>query len=234
MIILTYGGRMSPKHCWKNFTLEQALSIWRNTDDKIPKQAETWWGNKKLTSEEILIANLPWNTRINLMIRGEGGEGGDPNCHKESNENAVELWRLFEVMTENFKEYSFKDKWNIGKVFMYTGNFVYTKTFQKAQMELAGALINDKEKMAQVTKECLDIIKFIEKKIGFVDTIIKYRDNEEEWEYYQFGKNEYQTDLFFIKNTDRIKIMLNIIKKQNPKYKEERCKLACKAASIKE
>jgi hypothetical protein len=42
MIILTYGGRMSPKHCWKNFTLKQALTIWKKADDRIPKEANTW------------------------------------------------------------------------------------------------------------------------------------------------------------------------------------------------
>jgi hypothetical protein len=27
MIILLYGGRMSPKHCWNNYTIEHALDI---------------------------------------------------------------------------------------------------------------------------------------------------------------------------------------------------------------
>jgi hypothetical protein len=137
-------------------------------------------------------------------------------------------------MTKEFKYFSECDKWKIGKVLWHTGKFVRTKMFQEGHMSLASVLIQDEEKLVMVTKECLDIIRFIEKKISFVETVIKYKDDEEEWEYYQFGKNEYQTDLFFIKNSDRIRILLNIIKKQNPKYKIERCKLACKAANTKE
>jgi hypothetical protein len=41
MIILLYQGKMSPKHCWNFNTLEQALEIWRNLDERIPKEAET-------------------------------------------------------------------------------------------------------------------------------------------------------------------------------------------------
>jgi hypothetical protein len=33
MAIITYGGRMSPTHCWSNFSLEQALNIWENTQN---------------------------------------------------------------------------------------------------------------------------------------------------------------------------------------------------------
>jgi hypothetical protein len=35
-----YGGKMSPKHCWKNFSLKQAINIWEGYDDRMPRNAE--------------------------------------------------------------------------------------------------------------------------------------------------------------------------------------------------
>jgi hypothetical protein len=64
MVILTYGGRMPPKHCWSNYTLEQALTIWSNFDERIPKNAEIWWGNRKITMKQFPISNMAWNTKI--------------------------------------------------------------------------------------------------------------------------------------------------------------------------
>jgi hypothetical protein len=226
MIILTYGGRMSPKHCWKNFTIEQALTIWRKTDDRIPKEADTWWGNKKLSPGEILIANLPWNTRINLMIKGEGG---DPDT-----ETMIIAWNSFSKLIQRLIYFDKCDKWNRSKT-MDNGRemaFIDLKQTWDWLRDVKEFLIVDGKKFEIVTKECFDIMKLIEKKINYVNNT-KYKDDKEEWEFYQFGKNEYQAELFFVRNTDRIKIMLNIIKKQEPKYKERRCKLACDTARIR-
>jgi hypothetical protein len=73
MKIITYGGKMSPKHCWNNFTLTQAINIWEQNDDRMPRNAEIWLGNKKLLITDFPIANLEWEARINLIIKGDGG-----------------------------------------------------------------------------------------------------------------------------------------------------------------
>jgi hypothetical protein len=161
MIILTYGGRMSPKHCWKNFTLEQALTIWRKTDERIPKEADIWWGNKKLSSEEILLANLQWNTKINLIIKGEGG---DPDPDQKWR---IRGWELFETEPRNLERYKKIDKWNRDETFWNKGrgNFYSREMIQINFKELRKALTMDKEKFKLVTKECFDIMKLIEKKI---------------------------------------------------------------------
>jgi hypothetical protein len=95
-------------------------------------------------------------------------------------------------------------------------------------------LTEDKDRLALITKECFDVMKMIENKIDYVNTM-KYKDDKEnEWAYYQFGKNEYQADLFFIRNVDRIKLIFNVIKKQKPEYKKKRCQLAKKVMIIKD
>jgi hypothetical protein len=68
------------------------------------------------------------------------------------------------------------------------------------------------------------------KKIGKVE-VIKYeeKENKEEWEYKEFGNNEYQADLFFIRISDRIKLIFNVIKKNNTYKARERCLTARKA-----
>jgi hypothetical protein len=94
----------------------------------------------------------------------------------------------------------------------------------------ADMLNKDHNRLRLVTEECLELIDFIGNKIGNTNSI-KYtnEENEEEWEYKQFGNNEYQADLFFIRNSSRIKLIFNIIKKQNPDIMRKRCKLAKEA-----
>jgi hypothetical protein len=178
-----------------------------------------------------LIANIPWNTKINLIVKGEGG---DPDPEEVRKKLMIRAWNLFNATTQNLDVYKKIDKWNRDET-LWNGRcvkFLDRKEMQENFKILEEILVADENRLAIVTKECFDIMKLIENKIDYVN-ITKYKDDEEEWEYYQFGKNEYQADLFFARNTDRIKIMLNIIKKQNPKYKEKRCKLACEAAKIK-
>jgi hypothetical protein len=71
MTIITYGGEMSPNHCWNNFTLKQAINKWEQNDDRMPRNAEICLGNKKLLMTDFPIANLEWGARINLMIKGD-------------------------------------------------------------------------------------------------------------------------------------------------------------------
>jgi hypothetical protein len=65
MIIITYGGKMSPKHCWKKISLKQAINIWEQNDNRMPRNAEIWLGNKKLLMTDFPIENLKWGERIN-------------------------------------------------------------------------------------------------------------------------------------------------------------------------
>jgi hypothetical protein len=96
------------------------------------------------------------------------------------------------------------------------------------------ALIEDKDRLAQVTKECLDLINLIESKMEYVNTVQYKDDKENEWKYIQFGKNEYQADLFFIRNVDRIKLIFNVIKKQKPDYTKKRCQIAKGVMTVKD
>jgi hypothetical protein len=84
-ILLTYGGKLSPKHCWNNLTLEQALNLWKSLDERIPHKYEVWIGNRKMTNLHFLISNLNQNERINLFIKGEGS----------NNEWRIQEWKNF-------------------------------------------------------------------------------------------------------------------------------------------
>jgi hypothetical protein len=88
-------------------------------------------------------------------------------------------------------------------------------------------MTNDKNKLEMVTEECLQLIKYIGNKIGEVE-VIKYeeKENKEEWKYKEFNANEYQTDLFFIRNSDRIMLIFNVIKKKCPDITRYRCQVA--------
>jgi hypothetical protein len=229
MIILIYGRIMSPKHCWNNYTLEQALKIWSNFDNRIPKDAEAWWGNRKLTTKQFLISNMAWNTKINLMIKGEGGDPGNK-------ERRIQAWKEFDHIEKSYVMYNRLNKWNRDNIFVNRDRPVILRG-ESIRINFgidARNLTEDKERLALVTKECLDIIKSIEKKIDYVN-IMKYKDEKEknEWEYYQFGKNEYQADLFFIRNVDRIKLIFNVIKKQKPDYTRKRCHIAKRVMTVK-
>jgi hypothetical protein len=120
MIILTYGGRMSPKHCSENFTLEQALTYWRNSDNRIPKEAEIWWGNKKITTKQFLIANMAWNTKINLMIKGDGG---DPKTESLR----AQAWKYFENEVVYYTKFKRLNKWNRNTIFVNWKNQAYSR-----------------------------------------------------------------------------------------------------------
>jgi hypothetical protein len=61
MIILLYQGKMSPKHCWNFNTLEQAFKIWRNLDERIPKEAEIWISGGVGNHLTVLNRELPNN-----------------------------------------------------------------------------------------------------------------------------------------------------------------------------
>jgi hypothetical protein len=87
---------------------------------------------------------------------------------------------------------------------------------QERIQNLARLCIVDISKEKLVIEECLQLIIFIWNRIEEVETT-KYEEAEvkEEWKYKEFGANEYQTDLFFIRNSDRIKLIFNVIKKND-------------------
>jgi hypothetical protein len=38
--------------------LKQAISLWEQSDDKMPRNAEIWLGNKKMIMTNFPVANL--------------------------------------------------------------------------------------------------------------------------------------------------------------------------------
>jgi hypothetical protein len=123
-----------------------------------------------------------------------------------------------------------ENAWNSNEKILYKGEMVKRGYLQKNLQELAGICIVDISKTKLVLDECLQLIKFIGNKIGEVE-IPRYEENEakEEWKHKEFGANEYQTDLFFIRNSDRIKLIFNVIKKNDTEKTRYRCKLAKQA-----
>jgi hypothetical protein len=77
---------------------------------------------------------------------------------------------------------------------------VNRNSFRITKEDFASKLTKDKNRLKLVTEECLQIIKILSNKIGEVETT-KYVEKEyrEEGEYKEFGNNEYQNDLFFIR-----------------------------------
>lgn len=101
-------------------------------------------------------------------------------------------------------------------------------------MEQGARILTENEnRLKQVTDDCMYLINEIEVKIGIVEmTTYKEKEEKEEWNFQQFGKNEYQTDLFFIRNSGRIQLIINVIKKQNKKVIRERCRIAKLAMGV--
>jgi hypothetical protein len=105
----------------------------------------------------------------------------------------------------------------------------FTSSFEKEVY----ILTEDHDKLRMVTNKCLQLIDYIGNKIGNGNPI-KYinEEKEEYWEYKEFEVNEYQTDLFFIRNSNRIKLIFNVIKKQNPDIMRKRCAEAKSAMKV--
>jgi hypothetical protein len=224
MIIITYGGRMSPKHCWNNFSFEQAIEIWRSYDDRMPKNAEIWLDHKKMTMTQFPISDLKWNSRINLLIKREGG---DPN---QKTMMIKGWWDDFFKMAKSYDEVKRNNIWRRDEVYMnrYRNSF-NLNTITKAMKWDEDKLTIGTNRLKIVTEECFQLISYIVDRIGNINSI-KYMDEEKEksWEYKEFDANEYQTDLFFIRNSDRIKLVFNVIKKSDPKIMKKKCEFVKK------
>jgi hypothetical protein len=92
---------------------------------------------------------------------------------------------------------------------------------------MAGIVIHGKNRLEIVNQECMQLIKYRGSKIEEVELISGYKEKEveEEWKYKEFYANEYQTDLFFIRNSNRIKFIFNVIKKSDKYRTMERCRI---------
>jgi hypothetical protein len=180
MIILIYGGRMSPKHDWSNYSLEQALEIWGKFDEKIPKEAEIWMGNRKIIAKQFRISNLAWNARINLMIKGDGGNP-DFVIRKR-----IQIWERFYEYMNMQKRIRRDDIWNRDHfLIIRTMQLGHWNLFREQYQVCANTLTNDKERLLLVTRECLEIITHIEAKIEKVQ-YIHYEEEEEEVYWFQY------------------------------------------------
>jgi hypothetical protein len=165
MIIITYGGKMSLKHCWNNFTLKQAINTWEQNDNRMPRNAEIWLGNKKLTMTDCPVINLKWSERINLMIKGDGG---DPE-----EEVRKQVLELFYEMTSEEKKWLEENAWNSNEKIFYKGDLVKRDWFQRRIRYTANAATVDKLKL--VAEEFLQLVEYIGNKIERVE-ITKYEE----------------------------------------------------------
>jgi hypothetical protein len=165
------------------------------------------------------------------MVKGDGGDS-----REKLKEQRITAWKKFGEVAENYKIFNRHNIWNRETIMFKRDSRIlkkgqYTEGFEMYKT----VLIEDENRLELVTKECLDIINLIGSKMDYVTTM-EYKDDKEEnvWKYIQFGKNEYQADLFFIRNVDRIKLMFNVIKKQKPDYTTKRCMLAKNIMIVKE
>jgi hypothetical protein len=156
MIIIKYGNNLSPKHCWNNFTLTQAVNIWEQNDNRMPKNAEMWLGNKKLINTNFQRGNVGWGTKINLMINGPGG---DPNFGERFRRQC------------NKNKWCETNKWNTNDAIYYGDAVISRKLIQEMIIEAKEYSTRDKKRQKDVTNECLQIIDYIGKRIGEVDPI---------------------------------------------------------------
>jgi hypothetical protein len=119
------------------------------------------------------------------LIKGDGGDPGNKGLR-------ITAWINFDESAFQYAAFNRLNKWNRDAVFVAHGNSKVVKREQFTQdfAALLKALVEDKNRLALVTKECFDVMKLIEDKIDYVN-ITKYKDDKEnEWKYYQFGKNE--------------------------------------------
>jgi hypothetical protein len=176
-------------------------------EDRMPRNAEIWLGYNKLLMTDFPIVNLKWGEKINLMIKGDGG---DP-----LEEKSIEVLAIFYKKANEEKKWLEENAWNSNEKILHEDKLFKRDWYLKNLLIFANFLTEDKNKLKLVTKECLQLIKYIGSKIEEVE-VIKYeeKENKEEWEYKEFGANEYQTDLFFIRNSSRIKLIFNVMKKK--------------------
>jgi hypothetical protein len=196
-----------------------------NNDERIPRNAEIWLRNRRITMSQFPVSNLAWNARINLMMKGEGG---DPNYTIERRKLQWQEFTHLEGLYNKTKVYNI---WNREVLMLNkTLRIVKLEEYDDLFGKQASVLIEDYNRLRIVTDECLQLIDHIGNKIRNINSI-KYvnEEKEEEWEHKQFGNNEYQDDLLFIRNSSRIKLIFNVIKKQNPDIMKKRCKLAKEA-----
>jgi hypothetical protein len=134
---------------------------------------------------------------------------------------------LFDKCAKLEKKPLNENAWNTNEKIMYNGMMVKKDYFQEALIATAKDRTVDENRLKLVADECLQLISFIGSKIEKVE-ITRYEEKEfkEEWEYIEFGANKYQTDLFFIRNSSRIKLIFNVIKKNSENKTRNRCMLA--------
>jgi hypothetical protein len=147
----------------------------------MPRNAEIWLDNKKLLMTDFPIENLKWGERINLMIKGDGGD---------TREIRGSGWRLFYEYADVERKWLKENEWNSNEKIMFIRTMVKRDYWQEKVQLLAKKIIGDMGKMKLVLEECLHLINFIGSKIEEVE-ISRYEENEikEEWEYKEFGTN---------------------------------------------
>jgi hypothetical protein len=116
------------------------------------------------------------------------------------------------------------NKWYINDAIYYGDAVINRELVQGIIVRAVEHSPIDKKRLKDVMYECLQIIDYIGKRIGEVE-LIKYEaeNSDEKWKYKEFGANEYQIDLFFIRNRDNIKLIFNVIKKGDKKMMADRC-----------
>jgi hypothetical protein len=149
----------------------------------MPKNEGLRMKNRPITNTNFKIMNLRWRTRIRLTIRG--AEGDKIAIWKDYNNLATFYWHLKKM------------EWNPSEWKMHGTCTINMKGFYETLIRLGNELVEDKDKVKCPTNECSQIIEYIANKMEIV-TFTRYEEEkDDDWQYKEFGENEYQTDIFF-------------------------------------
>jgi hypothetical protein len=94
----------------------------------MSRNAEIWLGNKKLLMTDFPIENLKWGERINLMIKGDGG---DPEEIRRM------AWEFFFKLAEIERKWQKENAWNWNEKIHFKGTMVKRDYLQKKLQYLA-------------------------------------------------------------------------------------------------
>jgi hypothetical protein len=155
----------------------------------------------------------------------------------------IEGWRKFakeELLQEKLKTMTNLNRYRVSWNLEMIEPEKLMEKFMNNCIMIGKCLIIDQKMYINVVKDYWEIIKFIGRKLT-TDMQLEeedwnkeeYEDDEEnEWRYAGFGNNEYQADLFFIRNRERLGILLNLQKKQDKERQLLRIQIAKEAASF--